>query len=265
MTDESMLRVSRLTRVGSVRIATRTASCLAALLLTAPILATPAHADKGDCSQPLSTGAVPAASDCLFILKAAVGSATCDPPCICAPKGTLPVSASDALVCLRHAVGQPATLDCPCLVTTTTSTTTTTIGSGSPIKGAIPIAGRMNASSELGLPAATATCEDNFPGSHYCVYTELVAAQGANLAGLKDIHGATVTSFWAIDPDGSEMRQCGQSLSNGDPLWTYATGHLGVGGDSVPLTNGTGMLGALVIGGGSNRNCSASKWIACCQ
>ena len=67
------------------------------------------------CSQPASTGAAPTATDCLFILKAAVGLATCDPECICAPTGSLPAKASDALLCLNVAVGAPLVLNCPCL------------------------------------------------------------------------------------------------------------------------------------------------------
>jgi len=66
------------------------------------------------CSQPVSSGSMPTASDCLFILKVAVGTETCDPACLCAPKGSLPVSATDALVCLRKAVGQQVSLACPC-------------------------------------------------------------------------------------------------------------------------------------------------------
>ena len=76
--------------------------------------AAPALAAQGDCSQPVSTGSAPAASDCLYILKVAVGSLTCSPACICAPKGTLPTSSSDALLCLRKSVGQQVQLNCPC-------------------------------------------------------------------------------------------------------------------------------------------------------
>jgi len=71
-------------------------------------------AGQGDCGQPSSSGTSPTAGDCLFILRVAVGSATCSPDCICAPKGTLPTSASDALLCLRKAVGQVVELACPC-------------------------------------------------------------------------------------------------------------------------------------------------------
>lgn len=86
------------------------APALAALLLCPGITL----AAKGACSQPSSSGAGPTASDCLFVLRAAVGSLTCGPACICAPKGTLPTFSSDALLCLRGSVGQPVVFDCPC-------------------------------------------------------------------------------------------------------------------------------------------------------
>jgi hypothetical protein len=66
------------------------------------------------------------ASDCLFILRTAVASVLCVPECICAPKGSLPVSATDALLCLTSVVGAPVALDCPCDTTTSTTSTTTT-------------------------------------------------------------------------------------------------------------------------------------------
>ena len=67
------------------------------------------------CSQPVSSGPSPVATDCLFILQAAVGSQTCSPECVCAPTGTRPVKATDALLCLRHSVGDDAVpLQCPC-------------------------------------------------------------------------------------------------------------------------------------------------------
>ena len=66
-------------------------------LLLATGLAKTASAAQGDCAQPVTTGSLPTASDCLFILRAAVGSAICDPACICAPKGSLPTTATDSL------------------------------------------------------------------------------------------------------------------------------------------------------------------------
>ena len=66
------------------------------------------------CAQPVSAGSLPVASDCLFILRVAVGNEVCPSGCICAPKGTLPTTATDALLCLKTAVGQSVTLSCPC-------------------------------------------------------------------------------------------------------------------------------------------------------
>jgi hypothetical protein len=83
-------------------------------LLALFVFAGGAEAAKGACSQPSSTGSDPIASDCLFILRTAVGSSKCGPACICAPKGSLPTVTSDALLCLRGSVGQPVVLDCPC-------------------------------------------------------------------------------------------------------------------------------------------------------
>ena len=116
------------------------------IIFCAATMASRASAAQGDCSQPLSSGAVPVATDCLYILNAAVLLQTCTPQCICAPSGDLPISATDALYCLQKAVGQPITLQCPCgsgsssstttsstrLETTTTvlDTTTTTVGGG---------------------------------------------------------------------------------------------------------------------------------------
>lgn len=87
---------------------------LLAALLLAPVAR--AHAWPGNCSQPASDGVSPVASDCLYVLQTAVGSQSCDPACACAPTGTLPVKASDALLCLRYAVGQEVSLLCPCPV-----------------------------------------------------------------------------------------------------------------------------------------------------
>jgi hypothetical protein len=54
------------------------------------------------------------ASDCLYIMNAAVGSVSCAIECVCAPKGVLPTTATDALICLGAAVGTPVSLACPC-------------------------------------------------------------------------------------------------------------------------------------------------------
>lgn len=91
---------------------------IAAGLMAAGFAATAvpsAHAGQGDCSQPVSVGDSPVATDCLRILRVAVGSQTCsDNPCICRPKGGATTKASDALICLQYSVGQPVTINCNC-------------------------------------------------------------------------------------------------------------------------------------------------------
>ncbi len=88
----------------------------AALILWGLLHGVPAAglAAQGDCGQPVSNGPGPVATDCLFILNVAVGLQTCSPECICAPSGTLPAKATDALLCLGASVGTPVSLDCPC-------------------------------------------------------------------------------------------------------------------------------------------------------
>lgn len=94
--------------------------------ITLCVAARPALAEQGVCSQPVTSGVTPTATDCLFILMVAVDTETCSPECICAPKGTLPTTATDALVCLKYAVGQPVELVCPCSPPSTCPPTTTT-------------------------------------------------------------------------------------------------------------------------------------------
>jgi hypothetical protein len=98
---------------------------MATMLGLSPILLPgPASAAQGDCAQPASTGAAPSVTDCLYILRTAVGTVECEPECVCAPKGSLPATALDALLCLKTAVGQSIALNCPCGAVTTTTTTT---------------------------------------------------------------------------------------------------------------------------------------------
>jgi len=101
------------------------AGVLVATALWLGLSVPPAQAGLGDCSQPLSSGPVPVSTDCLFILNAAVSLASCSPACICAPSGELPISATDALVCLRRAVGQVIPLNCPCGSGSTSTTSST--------------------------------------------------------------------------------------------------------------------------------------------
>jgi hypothetical protein len=104
---------------------------LSAIALLMGVLGGPQTAigAQGDCSQPVSTGTNPLASDCLFILRVAVNLQACTPQaCVCDPTGDASTTASDALTCLKKAVGEPITLLCPCNTTTSSTTTTTTNG-----------------------------------------------------------------------------------------------------------------------------------------
>ena len=103
------------------------AKLFVAALVVLTFAGSPVEAQNLPCSQPVSSGPKPVASDCLYILQAAVGNVTCAPECACAPTGTLPIKATDALICLNAAVNIPVTLNCPCSATTTVSTTTTTV------------------------------------------------------------------------------------------------------------------------------------------
>jgi hypothetical protein len=97
----------------------RSVSIVAVALLVG-VLAAPriASGAQGDCSQPVSAGASPVASDCLFILRVAVALQACTPQaCVCDPTGDGNTTASDALTCLKKAVGEPTTLLCPCNTT----------------------------------------------------------------------------------------------------------------------------------------------------
>lgn len=65
------------------------------------------------CGKPTnSSGAAPKSSDALFVLKAAVGQATCSPR-VCDVDSSGKILASDALRVLKAAVGQPVSLSCP--------------------------------------------------------------------------------------------------------------------------------------------------------
>ncbi len=97
-------------------------------------LPTTGLAAQCDCGRPLSSGAVPSATDCLVILKVAVGLRSCGPPCgddTCNVNGDASLSATDALACLKSAVGTPGLLNCP---SGSTTTTTTIPGNGPPPK-----------------------------------------------------------------------------------------------------------------------------------
>lgn len=64
------------------------------------------------CGFPVTDGARPGASDALYVLRVAVGSAACD-LCVCDINGSGGVAAGDALTILKAAVGIEIDYDCP--------------------------------------------------------------------------------------------------------------------------------------------------------
>jgi len=131
-------------------------------------------AAQGDCSQPVTNGPSPAATDCLFILQVTVAIQSCDPdPCVCAPKGSLPPSATDALICLQVATGAGGGLNCPCFTSNSCEN-----GQAPTCGGECEFGGTcapdplfpddcecLNACEASGAPACNASCEDEEPGA----------------------------------------------------------------------------------------------------
>jgi len=85
-------------------------------------------AGEPSCGDPVAPFDGPVATDCLFVLQSAVGAEQCE-ACICDVTGSANgINATDALACLKVAVGEPLTLECP--PCNGGSTTTTTTGGG---------------------------------------------------------------------------------------------------------------------------------------
>jgi hypothetical protein len=139
----------------------------ALLTLSTTFAADVVNAAVGECSQPVTNGAVPVATDCLFILNVALELETCVPRCICAPKGFLPTVAADALACLLRVIRDTVVHDCPCsgdttsttvtsststttITTSVTSSTTTTLGEG----GDCPDTIEITSFARVGAPCA---------------------------------------------------------------------------------------------------------------
>ena len=168
---------------------------------------------------------------------------------------------------------EPSSCVPPVATTSTTATpTTSTTGTTCPppagivLKGALPpTLGRFNYNLMVGLPAANAFCNTNFPGTHACLYSELQAAAAAcDLVGLTDINSNPVGSFWAIDPTAPILSQCNDDGIGGSSLnWEYQTAHTASRGNRVTLNAGTGQLGALSTG--NQCNLTGTSSVGCCQ
>ncbi|HYB98838.1 MAG TPA: hypothetical protein VEC57_06840 [Candidatus Limnocylindrales bacterium] len=68
--------------------------------------------DEGSAADSEGVGATINASDALYVLRSAVGSATCD-LCVCDVNASSSITATDALIVLRKGVGQDVPLTCP--------------------------------------------------------------------------------------------------------------------------------------------------------
>jgi hypothetical protein len=168
------------------------------------LLATSTAVRAEQCAQPLTSGAAPTATDCLFILRVAVNATTCSPECICAPSGTLPVTATDALLCLKAAVGTPTSLECPCEPTTTLTTVTST--------------------TMTTLTTTTTTLASSAPRVATLAATS-VGSTNAVLNGEVNPNGLPTEAWfeWGTSPN----------LDTFDKTFSEA---LGNGGDSLPVT-----------------------------
>jgi len=172
---------------------------------------------------------------------------------------------ADKLAC--KLATNPMPPDCGVTTTTTTSsTTTTTVGCSrttTVVQGSLPATlGRFTYNNTAGLPGAAAACTASFPGSHLCTISELQGAPATDLACLKDTTNATVTSFWAIDPNAPGLSQCIDDV--GSQLnWEYATAHTASRGETVSLDNATGALGP--VQNMIQCNISGDNWVGCCK
>ena len=180
-------------------------SLVAALTLSGPLAgATTADAALGDCSQPVSNGALPTASDCLFILGGAVGLQTCSPECICDPTGEGTVSASDALLCLANAVGQSSTLNCPCEAAGGRIFFASSRDQfGNDIYSMNPDGGDV-------VRLTTSSLSESHPA---------VSADGSRVVFVRGSSNAT--ELWTMNADGSNQQQItNESLDVESPCWS---------------------------------------------
>jgi hypothetical protein len=94
------------------------------VLLAAVLLGSVHQAEAAEfCSQPVSESTDPSLRDCIHVARSSIGLEDCA-KCLCDVDGSGDILLTDALVCLRHVVGNDVVLACPdCSASTTTSTT----------------------------------------------------------------------------------------------------------------------------------------------
>jgi len=142
-----------------------------------------------------------------------VGARTCSPECICAPTGTLPTKATDALLCLSVATGQPLALNCPC--------------NEPPGDGPIGYVSATRSTAIIPgfLPGLPATISDDFSlGGIFNKITSNVAPPDVTQT-VENIGGCTVTTTDST-----------QVINDNDPLPTVVNYDPGEPGDA---DNGT--------------------------
>jgi hypothetical protein len=98
-----------------------------------------------------------------------------------------------------------------------------------------------------GIDGGELECNDHFPGTHVCAYTELLDAETrGELVGITDVTAAAVSSFWVVDKTPGMATDATQCISNpaGGIRWFYCTAHFNSQGTFATLNNGTGDLGS---------------------
>jgi len=211
---------------------------LIALALVA-ILLSPARSIAQQCAQPISSGPKPVATDCLFILNAAVGLQTCDVPCVCDVDGSGNApSATDALICLNVAIGIEVPLDCPC--GTSTTLTSTTLSSSTTLPGSTTTVTATSLSSTTTNTSTTLFTTTTLPGSSSTTLTSttLSSTTTTNTLPGGDTDNDGLPS--GVDPcpdealnrcagiiaiDGLTLRDIRINAVNpGDPLYAFCSG-----------------------------------------
>lgn len=122
-----------------------------------------------------------------------------------------------------------------------------------------PQNGRWEFGGNIGLPAGDAECEANWPNSTVCTRIELVyAGEEGELAGVVDVLGNPVVSWWNNDDDAGDDVQCVYTTME-NVRWSYLTAHVGNGGSYFVLQP-DGTLSDLR----TDAVCPDTHAVACC-
>lgn len=125
----------------------------------------------------------------------------------------------------------------------------------------------VHAGSEPGLLSATAICNDEYPGSHFCSGYELNASVVANLISASK----SLARCWVYHPSWKTPIGPAQSpeagLADSCASYTYDRDDRGWSGIAAEFdrTNLNSENKALAFTGGSRAPCSGSLPLACCK